>query len=158
MDVYHPRDSEGSRDASWDPVWEAKAHIDSLGWTAEMRIPFSQLRFNDLPQQVWGLNVDRWRPAANEDIYWIPVPHDATGWSSRMGELVGLSEIRPRRRLEVSPYAAGAATATGARSAADPFTHAVDAEGRVGSDLKMGLGPNLTLDGTVAPAAARIPA
>ena len=84
------------------------------GWTAEMRIPFSQLRFNDLPQQVWGLNVDRWRPAANEDIYWIPVPHDATGWSSRMGELVGLSEIRPRRRLEVSPYAAGAATATGA--------------------------------------------
>ncbi len=151
MDAFHPKDTEMSRDASWDPVWEAKAHIDSLGWTAEMRIPFSQLRFNDRREQVWGLNIDRWRPEANEDIYWIPVPHDATGWSSRMGTLVGIRDIRPRRRLEIAPYAAGSATTLGARDPANPFTHPVDAEGRVGGDFKMGLGPNLTLDGTVNP-------
>jgi hypothetical protein len=151
MDAYHPKDTEMSRDASWDPVWEAKARIDSTGWTAEMRIPFSQLRFNDAPEQVWGLNVDRWRPSGNEDIYWIPVPHDATGWSSRMGLLVGIAGVRPPRRIEVSPYAAGDATARGTRDAADPFTHAVDTEARLGGDFKMGLGPNVTVDGTVNP-------
>ena len=151
MDAYHAKDEEMSRDASWDPVWEAKAHIDSVGWTAEMRIPFSQLRFNDVPEQVWGLNVDRWRPSANEDIYWIVVPHDAAGWSSRMGLLVGIANVRPPRRIEVSPYVAGDATARGTRDPANPFAHAVDTEARVGGDFKMGLGPNVTLDGTVNP-------
>ncbi|MGH7606918.1 MAG: carbohydrate binding family 9 domain-containing protein, partial [Gemmatimonadales bacterium] len=52
MDWYHPTDNEYDLDMGFDPVWEAKAVIDSLGWTAEMRIPFSQLRFNAQPVQV----------------------------------------------------------------------------------------------------------
>ena len=149
MDAYHPRDSENNRDSSWDPVWEAKVRIDSLGWTAEMRIPFSQLRFNDRPVQVWGMNLDRWIPARNEDIYWIPVPRNETGWSSRMGQLTGIESIRPPRRFELIPYVSGDAMAKSGRDPANPFTHAVDASGRAGGDLKMGLGPNLTLEGTV---------
>lgn len=151
MEAYHPRDNEGNRDSSWDPVWEARARIDSLGWTAEMRIPFSQLRFNDRPEQVWGLNVDRWIPSRNEDIYWVPVPRNATGWSSRMGHLVGIEGIRPTRRIEVVPYSAADATVRGDVEAADPFSRAMDGAARLGADVRMGLGPNLTLEGTVNP-------
>jgi hypothetical protein len=68
-----------------------------------------------------------------------------------MGLLVGIADIRPPRRIEVSPYAAGDATARGTRDPANPFTHAVAAKARLGGDFKMGLGPNATLDGTVNP-------
>jgi len=151
MDVYHPRDSESDLDPSWDPVWEARARIDSVGWTAEMRIPFSQLRFTDRPVQVWGMNLDRWIPARNEDIFWIMVPRNETGWSSRMGQLTGIESIRPPRRIELVPYVSGEAMARSGRNPADPFSHAVDAAGRAGGDFKMGLGPNLTLEGAVNP-------
>ncbi|HEX2188986.1 MAG TPA: DUF5916 domain-containing protein [Longimicrobiaceae bacterium] len=151
LDWYHPADDEYQTDASFDPVWEAKAQRDSLGWTAEMRIPFSQLRFNELPRQVWGLNVDRWNPATQEDVFWIPVPSKERGWSSRMGELVGIEGIRPTRRLEVLPYVAGGATLTAEPGAGNPFDDGSTFATRVGGDVKMGLGPNLTLEGTVNP-------
>lgn len=151
MDWYHPSDNETDIDTRFDPVWEGKAVIDSLGWTAEMRIPFSQLRFTAQDEQVWGLNVDRWIPSRTEDVFWIPVPKNETGWSSRMGELVGISGIRPTRRVELVPYSAGNATLTGNRDPANPFDDGRNLAARAGADLKMGLGPNLTLDATVNP-------
>src|SRR5204863_128705 len=69
MDWYHPQDNEYNLDPGFDPVWEAKAVVDSLGWTTEMRIPFSQLRFNDAPVQVWGFNADHWNPATSEEVF-----------------------------------------------------------------------------------------
>ena len=151
MDFYHPRDDETDVDSSFDPVWEARAQRDSLGWTAEMRIPFSQLRFNALPEQVWGLNVDRWNPATQEDVFWIPVPSKEKGWSSRMGELVGIAGIRPARRLEVLPYVASGATLTADPGAGNPFDDGSTFTTRAGGDLKVGLGPNITLEATVNP-------
>jgi Domain of unknown function (DUF5916) len=151
MDWYHPEDNEYHLDGSFDPVWTAKAVIDSLGWTAEMRIPFSQLRFNDIPVQVWGFNADHWIPAHNEDVFWIPVPRNRTGWSSWMGELVGIAGIAPSRRIELLPYGAANATLTGRPDPADPFDDGTNLRAHGGADLKMGLGPNLTLDGTVNP-------
>ena len=151
MDWYHPTDDENSGDVGFDPVWEAKAHIDQLGWTAEMRIPFSQLRFTDQPAQVWGFNADHWNPATSEDVFWIPVPSNRTGWSSYMGELVGIEGIKPTRRLELMPYAAGDARFTSTTPPGDPFDQRSDLSGRAGADLKMGLGPNMTLDATVNP-------
>ena len=151
MDWYHPQDDEYHLDPGFDPVWEAKAVVDSLGWTAEMRIPFSQLRFNDVPVQVWGFNADHWNPATSEDVFWIPVPTNRRGWSSWMGELVGIEGIKPSRRLEVLPYSAGNATLTGRPQPANPFDDGKNLGARAGADVKMGLGPNLTLDGTVNP-------
>jgi hypothetical protein len=151
MDWYHPQDNEYNLDVGFDPVWEAKAVIDSLGWTAEMRIPFSQLRFNDQPVQVWGFNADHWNPATSEDVFWIPVPTNRTGWSSWMGELVGIEGIKPARRLELLPYTAGNSTLTGARDPRNPFDDGKNLTARGGADLKMGLGPNMTLDATVNP-------
>jgi hypothetical protein len=151
MDFYHPSDNEYNLDPRFDPVWEARAEIDSLGWAAEMRIPFSQLRFTDKPVQVWGLNIDRWIPSRREDVFWIPVPKNETGWSSRMGELHGIEGIRPSRRVELLPYAASGATLTEDPHPRDPFDDGTNVEGRVGADVKMGIGPNLTLDATVNP-------
>ncbi len=151
FEYYHSSDDEYNRDYSFNPVWEARARIDSTGWTAEMRIPFSQLRFNAGDVQVWGLNLNRFIPSRNEDDYWVYVPKNETGWSSRFGDLVGITGIRPTRRLELLPYVATNSTITGDPDPADPFTDRFSVNARLGGDLKMGLGPNLTLDATVNP-------
>ena len=89
-DYYHPSDGEGSRDYTWDPVWDAAVTRDDQGWIAEARIPFSQLRFTAAGTQEWGVQINRWMPRVNEDVYWIVIPQDETGWSSRFGLLVAL--------------------------------------------------------------------
>nr|MBA2515099.1 carbohydrate binding family 9 domain-containing protein [Solirubrobacterales bacterium] len=150
-DWYHPSDNETNIDASFDPVWEAASDLNSSGWTSEMRIPFSQLRFNAADVQNWGLNIDHWTPNRNEDVFWVPVPRKETGWSSRMGSLVGIQGIKPARRLELMPYVSSDATLTGDRDRDDPFDDGRNLGARVGGDLKMGLGPSLTLQATVNP-------
>lgn len=149
LDFVHRSDSEWDRDSGFNPVWQARTHRDKNGWTAELKIPFSQLRFNASETQVWGLNIDRWIPSRNEDVFWIPIPKDETGWSSRMGELHGISGIKPSRRLEVMPYAA--ATAVAGEDEGTPFRDGWEQRARVGLDVKMGLGPNLTLESTIHP-------
>jgi hypothetical protein len=122
LDFLHRSDSEWNRDSGYDPVWEAKAERHEGGWTAEFRIPFSQLRFNAAEAQIWGLNANRWIPSKNEDVFWIPIPKDETGWSSRMGELHGIRGIKPTRRIELLPYAA--ATGVKGETKARPFATA----------------------------------
>lgn len=151
IDYYHPSDHEGDRDYSFDPVWEARTARNDEGWTAEMRIPFSQLRFSSAERQVWGVNINRWSPTRNEDSYWVMVPKEETGWSSRMGELRGIEGVAPSRRVELFPYAASGATFSSQTDAADPFADGEEFTGRAGGDLKMGLGPNLTLEATANP-------
>lgn len=148
FDRYNPEDFEFNRDFTYDPVWSARTGIDSVSWCVEMRIPFSQLRFNKRSEQVWGINFNRWVPARNEDIYWIYVPREGTGWTSRFGNLTGIAGIAPSRRLELLPYAAGSRQWP---TDAGPFSALGLSEERTGGDLKMGLGPNLTLDATFNP-------
>lgn len=151
-DYFQPEDEMNfrSRDYTFDPVWTAEAHIDSLGWTAEMRIPFSQLRFNNQQEQVWGLNINRFITRKNEDVFWELVPQDETGWASRFGTLRGIKNIVPKRRLELVPYVAGNSLITNP-AANNPFVDEVNFEGRIGGDIEYGLGPNLTLNATVNP-------
>ncbi len=148
MDRYHAADEEHETDYSYDAVWEGRSHIDSLGWTAEMKIPFSQLRFSKEEKQVWGINWNRWIPARREDDFWIYTPRDETGWASRFGDLVGIERVTPSHRLELLPYFAGEGRMV-KRDPNDPFKE--DPTGHIGGDLKMGIGPNLTIDGTVNP-------
>ena len=151
IDYYHPRDSEASRDYAFDPIWEARAAVDSSGWTAEMRIPFSQLRFSDGTSPVWGVNVNRWEPTRRLNVYWAVVPLNETGWASRFGELLGIDTITPAERLQLVPYVAGQGTFA-ERDAANPFNdQGSEMRGRIGGDLKWRIGSNLTLDATVNP-------
>ena len=150
-DYFHPQDESRNRDFSYDPVWIANARIDSLGWTAEMRIPFSQLRFEDKEEQDWGLNINRFIPNKNEDDFWVVVPQNENGWSSRFGNLRGIKNVTPSKRIEFIPYVSSNAFAPGAPDPNNPFLDDVNLETNVGGDVKIGLGPNLNLDVTLNP-------
>ena len=151
LDHYHLTDNEGDIDSRFDPVWEVSTTIDPQGWTAEMWIPFTQLRFNEGQEQIWGLNLHRWIPSRNEDDYWVAVPRTEVFWASRFGELRGIRAIDQSGRVEVLPYVAGGSTLRGDAKAGDPFADGFEVEGRMGADFKMGVGPSLTLDATVTP-------
>jgi hypothetical protein len=159
-DYYHARDSEdfGNRDFTYDPVWEAKARIDSAGWTAEMRIPFTQLRMNTLDRQRWGLNINRWIPQRNEDNFWVVVPRDQSGFASRFGTLEGLDSIPAARQVELLPYVAANADVRSEPDPADPFAEKSEGNARFGGDLKVGLGKGLVLNATVNPDFAQVEA
>jgi hypothetical protein len=150
-DWYHASDNEDNTDLSFDPVWDARAGRDSVGWTAELRIPFNQLRFNSADVQTWGLNVARWIPSTNEKVFWIPVPSNVTAWSSRMGDLDGIAGIQPSRRIELLPYLAGEGRRASDRDPRNPYDDGRNFQSRIGGDLKFGLGPSLTLQATVNP-------
>ncbi|HET7233611.1 MAG TPA: DUF5916 domain-containing protein [Longimicrobium sp.] len=150
VDLYHPRDTPDG-DAGYAPVWVARTARVADGWTAEMRIPLSQLRFSPGAAQTWGVNVRRWIPQKEEDDYWIVVPKSASGWASRFGELGGITGVHPERRMELAPYVAAGASFSRGVDTADPFHSARESTVRTGADLKVGLGPNLTLDATVNP-------
>jgi len=150
LDCFYAAD-EDKCDAETNPVWLARTRVEPSGWTAEMWIPLSQLRFNLRDEQVWGLNVYRFVPASNEWDYWIAVPKTVKAWASRFGELRGIDGIKPPRRLELLPYVAGSSTLTGNRDRRNPFDDGKNLNGRVGADAKIGFGSNLTLDATVNP-------
>ena len=151
LDAYYASDDEDADDEGYDPVWQGRVAQDEAGWTAELWIPFSQLRFNDRDPQVWGLNIRRWVPSRNEEVYWSLVPRTEQRWASLFGDLHGLSGIRPRRRIELMPYVGGTAQGRGTSDPNDPFTNGADLDGRVGIDAKLGLGSNLTFEATVNP-------
>ena len=151
MDRSYSRDDEESFDAGFDPVWEAKTSIDQQGWTAEFWIPFSQLRFNSQPDQLWGLNVGRFTPTLEEEVYWVVIPRTDRAWASRFGVLQGISGVRSGHRIELLPVIVGSSTFNANRDPRNPFDDGRNLRGRVGADFKMGIGPNLTLDATFNP-------
>ncbi|MGH9383241.1 MAG: DUF5916 domain-containing protein [Vicinamibacterales bacterium] len=151
LDRYHSTDNEDSFDAGLDLVWRAETRVSVDQWAAELWIPFSQLRFNPDQNLHWGLNIQRFRPTLDEEDVWTLIPRTVRAWSSRFGDLEGISDIRAPRRIEAMPYLAGASTVRDNRDPRNPFDDGKNLNGRVGADIKMGLGPNLTLETTINP-------
>ncbi|PYP37968.1 MAG: hypothetical protein DMD48_10415 [Gemmatimonadetes bacterium] len=141
----------GGGDPSWDPVWEVKTTIDSLGWTAEMRIPFSQLRFpSTTAEQTWGMQIWRQDNRLNELSQWSFWGLQETGGPPRFGHLHGLIITSAPGRAELLPYVVGRSSNIPGDTK-DPFydPHALD--GRLGADARVLLTSNLTLNATVNP-------
>ncbi len=140
-------------DSSWDAVWEGAASRDEEGWSAEFRIPLSQLRFSR-PQsgreQVWGVNFMRNIARHGEESLWAPIPPDNAQTVSLFGTMRGLRDLRTPRRLELMPYAVMSATRAPGEPG-DPFHRDVDPFGGVGADIKAGITSDLTLTATVNP-------
>lgn len=136
-------------DNSWDGVWEGRASIDKLGWVVEMRIPYSQLRFNRAEAYTFGVNFRREIARRNETDYHVLRPKDASGFVSRFAELVGVERVTPPRRLEILPYVTTQAAFT-QHAVGDPFNDGSTYKPTGGVDLKAGLG-NLTLNATINP-------
>jgi hypothetical protein len=137
-------------DSSWDAVWESAVSLDEQGWSAEMRIPFSQLRFSQGDAQTWGINAARFIQRKNETDWLELVPKKESGIASRMAHVSGLDGLRPRRALSVLPYVVARGEYV-TPAAGDPFNDGSRAFGSFGADVKYGITTNLTLDATVNP-------
>ena len=142
--------NNGNFDGSWNPIWFVDTKIDSDGWTAEMRIPLSQLRFSAAEEQVWGLQSTRRYFANEERSTWQPLPPNPPGWVSEFGELRGIRGIKPQKQLEIQPYTV-AQLDTYEKEVGNPFRDGNDSRFTAGLDAKIGITNDLTLDLTVNP-------
>ena len=137
-------------DASWNPIWYTAANIDEEGWTAEMKIPFSQLKFGAAEEQVWGLQIHRRYFRGEERSIWQPISLEAPGWVSEFGRLNGLKNIEPQKQLEIQPFLVNQFDSYPSETG-NPFRDGKDYILNAGLDAKIGLTNDLTLDLTVNP-------
>ena len=140
-------DNDGNEDSSWDGVWDVATRIDDKGWTAEYRIPLSQLRFPKSDTHTFGFSIWRDIGRSNVRVSWPVRRRTKPGMVSQFGDLSGLDGIGAPRRLEVTPYTVAKDLST---SRADG-TFGRSRQMTVGADVKYGLTSNLTLDATINP-------
>ena len=138
-------------DDSWDPVWDAATLVDAGGWTVEIRIPLSQLRFASRGTSDWGINFDRFVQRSGETSRWHWVPNSETGYASLFGHLTGVGDIDAPRQVELLPYVVAQGDRDSAIERADPFRGGTNGSALVGADFKIGLSSALTMTGTVNP-------
>ena len=134
---------DGNEDDAWDGVWEAGTQIDSLGWTAEFRIPLSQMRYVPGPTNTFGFGVWRDIDRYTERVSWPLYRVTRPGLMSQLGEVTGLDGLDAPRRIEVTPYFV---TKNVPENGFDR-SQKLDA----GADIKYGLTSNITIDATVNP-------
>lgn len=146
----HWFDDGESEDAGWDAVWDVATRRDDQGWSAEFRIPFSQLRFDHRAVQSFGFAIVRQIGRLNETVTWPLLPKGASGYVSSFGQLTGLSLSRSPRRLEVVPYVVTRA-APEPPAADNPPARRSHLGGSAGADLKFAVTPALTLTTTINP-------
>lgn len=137
-------------DSSWNPIWYAASAIDSEGWTAEIKIPLSQVKFGKSEEQVWGLQINRMLFRKDERSVWQRIPRDASGFISEFGELHGLINLEAQKQLEIQPFAVTQLDTYQAEEG-NPFRDGKDFELNGGLDAKIGITNDLTLDLTVNP-------
>ena len=140
-------------DENWDAVWDVSTRIDAEGWTAEFRIPLSQLRYS-IKQNgeaiVWGVEFSRELSRRSETSHWSPIVPGTGRFVSQFGTLAGLKALAVSRRVEVMPYTLGRVTREPGESA-NPFYSSNNGAAAVGADLKVGLTSSLTLTATINP-------
>lgn len=137
-------------DDNWDGVWEAAAQKFKNYWTAEMLIPFSQLRFSKKEEYVMGVNFKRYILDNAEEDYFVMVPKKETGFVSKFGILKGIKGVEPPSRFQIMPYIMGKANDI-SEDKDSPFYDENKYLESIGIDLKYGLTGNLTLDLTMNP-------
>ena len=143
-------DAKYPNDLSWDAVWEGVPNIDKEGWSVEMKIPFSQLRFRKGDMQVWGINVERFISRRVETDMIVYTPRNESGFTSRFPDLVGIESFTPPSDLELLPYVTGKAEYLSGEND-NPFYSGGNYIPGIGLDVRTSLGNSLTLNGTINP-------
>jgi len=142
--------NDGAQDNSWDAVWTARARRTADGWTAEMRIPLSQLRYAGGAAPEWGIDFQRIIQRRNETDMVVHTPKNGQGFCSRFPPLVGLRDLNTPRSIEMLPYVTSKSEFIG-HPVGDPFNDGSRMSGAAGGDLRMSVGSRLTLNATVNP-------
>lgn len=137
-------------ESSWNGVWDAQTGRTGDGWVVEMKIPFSQLRFNKRPDMTWGINFKRSISRRGEESYYILMKKGESGFVEKFAELKGFEEIGNNANIEVLPYVLSKAQYL-IHDGNDPFYKGNQYGTSIGADLKWGINNNLTLDLTVNP-------
>jgi hypothetical protein len=138
--------NDGNEDQAWDAVWDVATKIDSLGWTAEFRLPLSQMRYSSDRTHVFGLMIDRDVYRFNERFSWPLFRNSKPGFVSQFGALEGMDDLETPRRLEAMPYVV-------TKNANEIVDNRFASKSRVsmGGDVKYRIAPNITLVATVNP-------
>ena len=139
--------NDNEEDGAWDGVWQAATTVDSLGWTAEFRIPLSQLRYSNAETHTFGFGIWRDIERYKERVSWPLYRNSQAGFVSQLGEVTGITGLSSPRRLELRPYAV-TKNITLTKGTND-YSHPQKFDG--GLDFKYGVSSNLTLDGTINP-------
>jgi hypothetical protein len=143
-------DNGNNWDSNWNPIWDGRAQIDSLGWTAEVKIPFSQLRYNNAEEQLWGFQIQRLCFRKNERSTFQQIPQSGNGWVSRFAELRGLKNLPHNKGVEIAPYTV-AKTEHFEKQPGNPFADGSRRKITVGVDGKLAVTRDLILDYTINP-------
>jgi hypothetical protein len=139
-----------SEDVTWDPNWYVATSINSQGWTAEMRIPLSQLRFSDKENRVWGINAYRSLFRKDELSMWQFIPRTSPGSVYLYGELTGVNNVKPKKQIDLTPYVVSSGEKY-EKEEGNPYATGKDFKYSGGLDAKIGVTNNLTVDLTVNP-------
>jgi len=142
--------SEGE-DGSWSAVWDSEAKVHENGWSFEMRIPYSALRFSSKENQTWGLNITRRRNMTGQQFMWNPVDPQVNGFINQEGLWTGIEKIEAPVRLQFSPYLSGYVN----HDKKDPKLWRNSVNG--GMDVKYGINDAFTLDMTLIPDFGQVP-
>jgi hypothetical protein len=140
-----------NQDPTWDPNWWVATSVNKDGWVAEMKIPFSQVRFDKSSSDGWGFDVARVLYRKNEQSFWQHIPRDAPGLVHLFGELKGIEQIKPRKIFDITPYGV-AKTETYQSEPGNPFlASGKSSKLNGGIDAKIGVTNNMTMDLTINP-------
>src|ERR1700674_5694620 len=134
----------GNEDGAWDAVWDVATRIDSLGWTAEFRIPLSQMRYSRDREHIFGLTIDRDIYRYAERVSWPMLSQSKPDLVSQLGALDGLDGLEAPRRLEALPY-----VVTKNASQITNNAYRTKSNVTVGGDIKYQVASNLSLDATI---------
>ena len=137
-------------DDDWDAVWDVEVSQDELGWMAEFKIPYSQIRYAEKDVHTWGFQISRVIARKNETSHWRHVPKGVPRFVSLFGDLNEIRGIPAPKRLEVLPYTVGRSSFQ-PQEEGNPFQTGSDYLANGGLDLKYGVSSNLTLDAAFNP-------
>ncbi|WP_310395253.1 DUF5916 domain-containing protein [Hymenobacter sp.] len=135
-------------DVNWNAVWDSRTALRGTDWVAEMRIPYSAIRFSKAAEQVWGINFGRQRRSTRQKFFWNEVKPQVDGFVNQWGELKELRDLKPPLRLSLTPYVSSYVNhypynEQGKQNATTSFNG--------GADVKWGINESFTLDATLVP-------
>jgi hypothetical protein len=143
-----PSTNGNSEDFTWNAVWESGAVIHDDGWSFEMFIPYSAIRFGKKDVQTWGFNITRRRRKTEQQFTWNPIDPNVSGFLTQEGLWAGISHIKPPLRLQFSPYFSTYINHFPYNTAGQKnWTSSVNG----GMDVKYGISQAITLDMTLIP-------
>lgn len=147
FDIKYSIGGDGGEDMNWNTVYQSEAVIHNNGWSFEIRIPYSAIRFSKEKIQNWGMQIIRRRNKTGQQFSWNPVDPTRFGFMNQAGDLTRITDIKPPLRLSFSPYFSSYLTHNPTAPGEKKWNTSVNG----GMDVKYGISDGFTMDMTLIP-------